>query len=167
MKIFTDFQTDKSLKSKMDSWWVLLEIDNETRISASCRPYCPNVKVVQISQQDVDAWNLLVAGLLVITIILIHLIHILHRIPILNEIQEIDETVEHLTEEERESIKVVKIKKEDVDQDHDCAICLQDFVVNEDARELNCGGHHKFHEFCLFPWLEDNITCPICRERLK
>ena len=84
-----------------------------------------------------------------------------------NYVREIEETVEPLTAEERKWIKVVKIKKEDVDQDHECAICLQDFVVNEDARELNCGGQHKFHEFCLFPWLEDNITCPICRERLK
>ena len=72
-----------------------------------------------------------------------------------------------LTKEEKESIKVVQISQENVDQNLACAICLVEFEVNEDARELNCGGHHKFHEICLFTWLEDKITCPMCRERLK
>ena len=80
---------------------------------------------------------------------------------------DIDEKDEPLTREERESIKIVTISQEDVAQDLICAICLIDFVVDEEARELSCGGHHKFHEICLFTWLEDKITCPMCRERLK
>ena len=78
---------------------------------------------------------------------------------------EIDED-EPLTKEERESIKIVTISPEDVAQDLMCAICLIDFVVDENARELSCGGHHKFHEICLFTWLENKRTCPVCREHL-
>ena len=80
------------------------------------------------------------------------------------EIEDIDE---FLTEEERESIKVVQISQEDVDHNLECAICLVDFVVNEEARELNCGGHHKYHQLCLFTWLENKRSCPMCRERLN
>ena len=80
------------------------------------------------------------------------------------EIQEIDEP---LTEEERESIQIVQISQEDVAQNHQCAICIVDFVVNENARELNCGGRHRFHEICLFTWLENKRTCPLCREPLN
>ena len=76
---------------------------------------------------------------------------------------EIDEP---LTEEERDSIQVVQISQEDVAKNLDCAICLVDFVVGEDARELNCGGRHKFHQVCLFTWLEYEQTCPKCREPL-
>ena len=79
---------------------------------------------------------------------------------------EIEEIEEPLTEEERESIQVVQISQEDVAQNLDCAICLLDFEVNEDARQLNCGGRHKFHEICLFTWLENKRTCPKCREPL-
>ena len=80
---------------------------------------------------------------------------------------EIDEIDEPLTEEERYSIQVVQISQEEVAQSLDCAICLVDFVVDEDARELNCGGRHKFHQVCLFTWLENNRTCPKCRESLN
>ena len=68
---------------------------------------------------------------------------------------------------ERNSIQVVQISQEDVAQNLDCAICLVDFVVDEDARELNCGGQHKFHQVCLFTWLENRRSCPKCREPLN
>ena len=80
---------------------------------------------------------------------------------------DIDEKDEPLTREERESIKIVTISQEDVAQDLICAICLIDFVVGEEARELSCGGYHKFHEICLFTWLENKRTCPMCRECLN
>ena len=79
------------------------------------------------------------------------------------EIQEIDEP---LTEEERESIQIVQISQEDVAQNLQCAICIVDFIVDEIARELNCGGRHRFHEICLFTWLLNKRTCPLCRETL-
>ena len=80
---------------------------------------------------------------------------------------EIDEIDEPLTEEERYSIQVVQISQEEVAQSLDCAICLVDFVVDEDARELNCGGRHKFHQVCLFTWLEYKTTCPISAGNLS
>ncbi len=45
-----------------------------------------------------------------------------------------------------------------------CSICLDEFSANSLARQLVCG--HYFHENCLVPWLEANITCPLCRNAL-
>lgn len=40
----------------------------------------------------------------------------------------------------------------------DCAICWDEM---DSARKLPCG--HLFHNSCLFSWLEQDISCPICR----
>ena len=69
---------------------------------------------------------------------------------------------ETLSAEEMQNIKLIKIREENVG----CAICLIDFSVNEEVRELNCEGRHKFHELCLFCWLKSKRTCPMCRELL-
>jgi Ring finger domain len=48
----------------------------------------------------------------------------------------------------------------------DCSICLQKFDSDHDkVRSLPCC--HKFHENCIFIWLQSHVTCPICRFPLK
>ncbi|EGF82156.1 hypothetical protein BATDEDRAFT_86907 [Batrachochytrium dendrobatidis JAM81] len=43
-----------------------------------------------------------------------------------------------------------------------CAICLDDFVVGNQVRELPC--RHLFHDMCIDPWLlKHNRLCPICK----
>jgi len=44
----------------------------------------------------------------------------------------------------------------------DCAICLIDFLPNEQIRQLPCDGAHVFHPSCIDGWLEKNLTCPHC-----
>lgn len=49
--------------------------------------------------------------------------------------------------------------KEDLEKNvDDCAICWDEM---DSARKLPCG--HLFHNSCLFSWLEQDISCPICR----
>jgi hypothetical protein len=43
-----------------------------------------------------------------------------------------------------------------------CAICLIDFLPNEQVRQLPCDGAHVFHPSCIDSWLEKNLTCPHC-----
>ena len=42
-----------------------------------------------------------------------------------------------------------------------CSICL-DNISNSDVKELQC--NHKFHRNCINIWLQDNNTCPLCRQ---
>tara|TARA_X000000368_G_scaffold340480_1_gene278737 strand:+ start:43 stop:732 length:690 start_codon:yes stop_codon:yes gene_type:complete len=42
-----------------------------------------------------------------------------------------------------------------------CSICL-DNISNLDVKELYC--NHKFHRNCINTWLQDNNTCPLCRQ---
>jgi E3 ubiquitin-protein ligase RNF115/126 len=45
-----------------------------------------------------------------------------------------------------------------------CAVCLDDFEISTEAKELPC--KHHFHGGCILPWLELHSTCPVCRYQL-
>lgn len=48
-----------------------------------------------------------------------------------------------------------------VDQSLQCSICLEEFDVGDEAKEMPC--KHKFHSGCILPWLEIHSSCPVCR----
>ncbi|KAK1316542.1 E3 ubiquitin-protein ligase RING1-like [Acorus calamus] len=45
-----------------------------------------------------------------------------------------------------------------------CSVCLDDFEVGAEAKEMPC--NHKFHSGCILPWLELHSSCPVCRFQL-
>ncbi|XP_010500491.1 PREDICTED: E3 ubiquitin-protein ligase RING1-like [Camelina sativa] len=61
------------------------------------------------------------------------------------------------TKEAVEALGVVKIE----DGLLQCTVCLDDFEIGMDAKEMPC--KHKFHSDCLLPWLELHSSCPVCR----
>ncbi|CAA7016352.1 unnamed protein product [Microthlaspi erraticum] len=63
------------------------------------------------------------------------------------------------TKESVEALAVVKIE-----ESLQCAVCLDDFEIGTEAREMPC--KHKFHGECLLPWLEQHSSCPVCRHLL-
>lgn len=70
-----------------------------------------------------------------------------------------------MTQAQLEEIPKAIIKKEHTDLLTQCAICFQEFKLNEDeVRELRC--HHMYHDACIFPWLRSNPSCPICRAQM-
>jgi hypothetical protein len=42
----------------------------------------------------------------------------------------------------------------------ECYICYEN-ITNTEKKVLIC--KHQFHKLCINRWLENNITCPICR----
>jgi hypothetical protein len=46
-----------------------------------------------------------------------------------------------------------------------CPVCSEDFLVDVECMQMPCS--HIFHEKCVFPWLENKKTCPICRYELN
>ncbi|CAF2547788.1 unnamed protein product [Rotaria sp. Silwood2] len=45
-----------------------------------------------------------------------------------------------------------------------CAICMDEFKQNDEAKRLPCS--HHFHEECILRWLRMHGTCPTCRVTL-
>jgi Ring finger domain len=70
-----------------------------------------------------------------------------------------------MTDLQLQEIPKITIAQEQVQAQIKCAICFDDFKLNEtDIRNLQC--NHIFHEKCIFPWLRSNATCPVCRFRM-
>ncbi|XP_059281688.1 E3 ubiquitin-protein ligase SIRP1-like isoform X2 [Lycium ferocissimum] len=51
-----------------------------------------------------------------------------------------------------------------IDETLQCSVCLEDFDIGTEAKEMPC--KHKFHSGCILPWLELHSTCPVCRHQL-
>jgi len=43
-----------------------------------------------------------------------------------------------------------------------CTICINNYNENDNIIKLNCG--HMYHPKCLIPWLQNQMSCPICKE---
>lgn len=64
-----------------------------------------------------------------------------------------------------ESLPIVTITLEDVEKHSDCAVCREEYSLEERVKRLPCG--HLFHPDCVDPWLEMHDSCPICRCNLN
>lgn len=62
-------------------------------------------------------------------------------------------------------LPIVKIKQSHLLNDsQSCAVCMEDFKVGGEAKELPC--NHIFHSNCIGPWLRLHNSCPVCRTAL-
>lgn len=48
-----------------------------------------------------------------------------------------------------------------LNKDSTCAICIEQYGLNDCIRELPC--KHSFHQSCVDPWLIAKLTCPMCK----
>ncbi|GLJ16631.1 hypothetical protein SUGI_0285460 [Cryptomeria japonica] len=61
-----------------------------------------------------------------------------------------------------EGLPIVTISNFHVEDGLFCGVCRDDFILGEEVREIPCMIRHIFHSHCIWPWLEDHNTCPIC-----
>ncbi|KAL5722835.1 RING-type E3 ubiquitin transferase [Ranunculus cassubicifolius] len=45
-----------------------------------------------------------------------------------------------------------------------CPICIEDWVIGEEAREMPC--KHRYHGKCIEKWLNMHGSCPVCRHKM-
>ncbi|KAI3716481.1 hypothetical protein L1987_67392 [Smallanthus sonchifolius] len=62
-----------------------------------------------------------------------------------------------------ETMPTVKIDQ-DLNNLTRCSVCLEDFEVGNEAKEMPC--KHRFHGECILTWLDLHSTCPVCRYQL-
>ena len=48
-----------------------------------------------------------------------------------------------------------------------CQICLESFHPSDTIVELKCGCQIIYHKDCLFLWLQQEMTCPVCKISMK
>lgn len=82
-----------------------------------------------------------------------------HTIIILEEELDENEELKSATPEMIKNLGGYKRIKED-SQD-ECAICLDNYVLNEGVRDLKC--NHRFHKKCIDKWFKRSLNCPVCR----
>ncbi|CAI9729277.1 E3 ubiquitin-protein ligase RNF115-like [Octopus vulgaris] len=63
-----------------------------------------------------------------------------------------------------DSLPKVKITQQQVDNSLQCSICLSEFILEEQVKQLYCT--HQYHCSCIDTWLSQHGNCPICRENL-
>lgn len=69
------------------------------------------------------------------------------------------------SEDQLKNLPQLVISQQEVDRSAQCAICMEDFNLNEIAKKLPC--KHLFHEPCITEWLKLHGTCPVCRKNLN
>ncbi|XP_028763614.1 uncharacterized protein LOC114721889 [Neltuma alba] len=64
-----------------------------------------------------------------------------------------------------QNLPSVIVSKQDIEKDGAlCAVCKDEFNVEEQAKQLPCS--HFYHGECIVPWLGIRNTCPVCRYEL-
>ncbi|KAG5670946.1 hypothetical protein PVAND_001175 [Polypedilum vanderplanki] len=81
-------------------------------------------------------------------------------LPTSTSYENITKRAKFLTKSDMKKIPRITIKDLS-ENDSECVICCEEFKRNYVIRQLEC--NHVFHQKCLFPWLEKDGTCPICR----
>ncbi|CAI9729280.1 E3 ubiquitin-protein ligase RNF115-like [Octopus vulgaris] len=64
-----------------------------------------------------------------------------------------------------DALALTEIKKEQVDKNLQCPICLNEFELSEQVKELGC--NHQYHINCIDQWLLRHGNCPVCRKDLN
>uniref|UniRef100_A0A1A9Z1M4 RING-type domain-containing protein n=1 Tax=Glossina pallidipes TaxID=7398 RepID=A0A1A9Z1M4_GLOPL len=87
-------------------------------------------------------------------------------IQLMNELNNCDLKLDDLLDDLR-SIQIAMLPKYEYSPESNdgneecCAVCLNDFQLNEIICKLPCV--HDFHADCVDKWLQLHQTCPMCR----
>jgi hypothetical protein len=55
----------------------------------------------------------------------------------------------------------------EINENENCAICLEYFPKDKEIAELTCNPNHRFHEIWILKWFEVRKRCPLCNTLFK
>ncbi|KAJ3692168.1 hypothetical protein LUZ60_012518 [Juncus effusus] len=61
-----------------------------------------------------------------------------------------------------DALPVITYQKTDPEKNNECSICISALEDGESVREMPV-CKHLFHKDCIDRWLQNHVTCPICR----
>jgi len=71
-----------------------------------------------------------------------------------------------VTKETLKNLPVIDYTSE-LPGNHECSICMGEYVEGDKLIQLKCSPMHHFHDECLKKWLKINGLCPICRGKIE
>lgn len=80
----------------------------------------------------------------------------------------INESLSHYKTQERKPNIKLDIKSEKASDNHikeKCAICKEDFELEENITSLLC--NHILHTDCISEWVKYKSECPVCRQQIQ
>ncbi|CAI2372404.1 unnamed protein product [Moneuplotes crassus] len=57
----------------------------------------------------------------------------------------------------------LQLNLDDLNEDDQCAICLEEFNEDDNILRLPCDQRHHFHSTCIGDWCSRKATCPLCK----
>ncbi|KAI9201065.1 hypothetical protein LWI28_017498 [Acer negundo] len=87
----------------------------------------------------------------------------------------LQQLIEELTQNDRpgpppvpetyiDAIPMIKITEGHLVIDSKCPVCMEEFKIGGEGRELPC--KHIYHSECIVPWLRLHNSCPVCRHEV-
>jgi hypothetical protein len=52
------------------------------------------------------------------------------------------------------------------DEEQVCSICFFKIKKPSQKKMLDCDGNHCFHQKCIWKWIVQKNTCPMCRQNV-
>ncbi|KAI8910313.1 hypothetical protein EDD86DRAFT_237826, partial [Gorgonomyces haynaldii] len=65
-----------------------------------------------------------------------------------------------------DSLPVIQLTERRRSKHRSCAICLEDFKMEDEKPIVRLPCHHLYHKDCISQWLKNSATCPHCRYEL-
>ncbi|KAM3138115.1 hypothetical protein pb186bvf_009788 [Paramecium bursaria] len=58
-------------------------------------------------------------------------------------------------------------KRNEIQEQLSCCICLQQIEESQPKKQLKCDYRHQFHVQCINQWLSYNSVCPLCQQGVQ
>eukprot|EP00347_Sterkiella_histriomuscorum_P014170 403361895 len=161
-------------------WIIFIDLTNIGNGLFAAIVYILNFNEIQTNLKEMKLIRMVVPAIAILDILvvfrMIGFIHLFVTIPYLNKNNILDRNkingIEHkfpviTLKQYRKQIKHQRSQSVDsLISEQTCAICCEELKPNDYIVVLPCNVKHYFTKHCIAKWLEENNTCPLCKENV-